>query len=170
MASRTQRKKQLLQILGLLLAVTLMVVGSIVFQNWWSKRSEREPQDVTVTVQSGDTTLELQPYSICEPGSQCQEGEVPSIEVDADAELNLTIPDEVSDHDWSLLKIYNDPSQNDQTFYGAHEATQATAPARSGKADLVVVEVSSVLISHDANGEESPVTVTWSVEAHVRKP
>lgn len=173
MASRKTRRKNLIQLLSLVIAVVVVVLCSIAFQSWWNNRPGPEPNTVTITASSGDVSQDITPFSVCEPGVPCDENEVPSIAVDKDGELKISVPKEVSDHDWSLLKIYDDPAANDQSFFGANEATEATVagsvdPVRKKddkRPRLVVAEVTSVLIGHDDQGVETPYTVTWSVSA-----
>ncbi len=174
MASRKTRRRNLIQIAALIAAVAVVVAGSIAFQTWWNKRPEKEPRDIAIEFSSPTASQEVFPFSICEPGVECPENSVPVITMSADQELTVKVPPQVSDHDWSLLKIYDDPAANDQSFYAAHDANEIKVSGSASLkkdaqslAKLVVVEVSSVLIGHDDKGDETPYTVTWSVHVTV---
>ncbi|MDU0478114.1 DUF2771 domain-containing protein [Staphylococcus chromogenes] len=165
MASST-RKRNLVQFLSLIVAVLLIVAGSIAFQKWWNDRPGPDPHSVTLRAAAGSQKIEVSPYTVCEAGVECPQGTVPEIALGGDGSLKLELPEEVYDHDWSLLKIYDDPAANDQTFYKGNEKKDVEIAATSASGSrLVVVEVSSLLIGKDANGVETPYTVVWSVSA-----
>lgn len=157
-----KRKKNLIQFLVLIVAVVAVVAGSIGFQNWWNNRPGPEPGTVTIKANGQD----IAPYMVCEPGVACPEGEVTKLAVGPDDTLKIELPREVYDHDWSLLKIYDDPAANAQDYFKGNEKKEVEV---KGSADgeprprLVVVEVSTVLIGHDAQGVETPYTVVWSM-------
>lgn len=158
----SRRKKNLIQFLILIIAVAVVITGSIAFQNWWNNRPGPEPAAVKIKANG----TEISPYMICEPGVECPEGQVPQVSVGPDETLKIEVPKEVYDHDWSVLKIYDDPAANDQSYYKGHEAKDVEIKgALDGepRPRLVVVEVSTVLIGHDAQGVETPYTVVWSV-------
>ncbi|KQB86051.1 DUF2771 domain-containing protein [Corynebacterium lowii] len=164
------KHRSLVQILALLITVVIVVVAIYLAQTWWNNRPDPAPQDLRVTATVGDQSLELAPYMACEPGTPCEEGEVPRIKVGADEELKLTLPEAVYDHDWTLLTIYDDPAYNDQKNYGGHERESVTipgsvAPAEDGaeRPRLMVVEVNSALIGQDAEGNDAPFSTVWSV-------
>ncbi len=170
MASRKTRRKNIIQIVALTVAVVLVVVISVLFQNWWNDRPETEPEDVSISASSPAGEVEVLPFSICEPGVECAENDVPTLEVGADEELHLSIPEEIHDHDWYLLTIYDDPAANDEFYHTSYDATEATVPGSvdpieegAERPRLVVVEIASVMIGHDDNGVETPYTVTWSL-------
>lgn len=170
--SRQAKRKSLLQILTLVVAAAIVVVAVIVAQNWWKNRPGPEPQDVSITASSGDHSIEFSPYQVCTAGTPCTEGSIGTLEVPADGELTLDIPRAIYDHDWSIVTIYDDPAANDQSNYGANEKTSVTLngsvdPLSEGgeRPRLVVVEISSMMIGHDDNGEETPYHVVWSLNA-----
>lgn len=180
MAKNPTKRKNLTQILSLIVAVSIVVVASILFQTWWKNRPGQEPAEVTISAYPNDTkdqAIEVHPYSICEPGVPCDQGEVPSLALGEEDSLTLELPKDIYDHDWSLLSIYDDPAANDETYFGANEQQEVTIPGSvpalgddsEQKPRLVVVEVSSVLIGHDQSGEESPYTVTWSISTDYAK-
>ncbi|WP_175974659.1 DUF2771 domain-containing protein [Corynebacterium sp. Marseille-Q2823] len=165
------RKKSLLQFLALIIAVAVIVVAVVMFQKWWNDRPGPDPQDVTITATVGGETIEVAPYSVCEPGADCEEGEVPNLTVGPDDTLKLEIPDAIYNHEWSVLSIYDDPAANDSTAHGANETTSLEIPgsvppieASTGeRPQLMVVEISTLMIGHDANGEETPMHTVWSL-------
>lgn len=165
------RKKSLLQFLVLIIAVAVIVVAVVLFQKWRNDRPGPEPQDVTITATVGSDTLDVAPYSVCEPGTDCKEGEVPNLTVGPDDTLKLEIPEAISNHEWSVLSIYDDPAANDSTAHGANETTSLDIPgsvppieASTGeRPKLMVVEISTLMIGHDANGEETPMQTVWSL-------
>lgn len=165
------RKKSLLQFLALIIAVAVIVVAVVMFQKWWNDRPGPDPQDVTITATVGDETMEVAPYSVCEPGANCEEGEVPNLTVGPDDTLKLEIPEAIYNHEWSVLSIYDDPAANDSTAHGANETTSLEIPgsvapieASTGeRPQLMVVEISTLMIGHDANGEETPMHTVWSL-------
>ena len=165
------RKKSLLQFLALIIAVAVIVVAVVLFQKWRNDRPGPEPQDVTITATVSSDTLDVAPYSVCEPGTDCKEGEVPNLTVGPDDTLKLEIPEAISNHEWSVLSIYDDPAANDSTSHGANETTSLDIPgsvppieASTGeRPKLMVVEISTLMIGHDANGEETPMQTVWSL-------
>ena len=176
------RQKSLLQFLTLLIAVVIIVVAAVLAQNWWNNRPGPEPQDVTVTATVGGTQIEVAPYLVCEPGLECPEGEVPNLPMGPDDTLVLDIPEPIHDHDWQLLMIYDDPAVNDQQFHGAYDTDSVEIPGSVDPVNegdprprLMVVEISSAMIGHDADGEETPYATVWSlstmdVERELRAP
>lgn len=158
------RKRNLLQFLVLIVAVVIVIAGSIAFQKWWNNRPGPAPETVAIKANGQDVL----PFTVCEPGVECPEGDVAKVAVGPDETLKIEVPKEIYDHDWSVLKIYDDPAANDQTYFKSHEAKDVEI---TGSADgeprprLVVAEVSTVLIGTDANGVETPYTVVWSISA-----
>src|SRR5690625_6955843 len=81
MATRKQARKQtLVQVLALLIAVVVIVVAVVLFQSWSNNRPGAHPKDIRVTATVGDESIEVAPYLVCEPGTECPEGEVRSEE------------------------------------------------------------------------------------------
>lgn len=170
MASRKTRRKNLIQIIALTVAVILVVVVSVVFQSWWNNRPEPDPSAISITATSPAGEIDVFPFSICEPGIECEENEVPVLEVGPEEELHLAIPEAIHDHDWYLLTIFDDPAANDEFYHTSYDATEVTVagsadPTEEGgeRPRLVVVEISAVMIGHDDTGEQSPFTTTWSL-------
>ncbi|QCB27948.1 DUF2771 domain-containing protein [Corynebacterium endometrii] len=176
MATRKEaQRKSLLQILALIIAVVVIVVGVVLFQSWINNRPGAEPKDVAITATVGDNSMEVFPYIACEPGLECPEGEVPNLTVGPDETLKIEIPEEVSNHQWKILTIYDDVAANDEKLHGANETSEVEVPgsvdvidiSTSGETgqrpQLKVVEITSVMIGTDANGEEAPFTTVWSL-------
>ncbi|MFH0412291.1 DUF2771 domain-containing protein [Corynebacterium sp. L4756] len=173
MATRKQARKQtLIQVLALLIAVVVIVVAVVLFQSWANNRPGAEPEDIRVTATVGDESIEVAPYLVCMPGTECPEGEVPNIEVGPDETLKLDIPNDISRYQWQVLSIYDDPAANDETLHGAGQTETVEIPGSvdpieaSGsdeRPQLMVVEVSAVLVGTDDEGEEAPYSSIWSV-------
>lgn len=165
------RKKSLLQFLALIIAVAVIVVAVVLFQKWWNDRPGPSPQDVTIKATVADNSVEVSPYIVCEPGTECPEGKVPNLTVGPDDTLNIEIPEAISDHEWNVLSIYDDPAANDSTTHGANETTELDIPgsvepieASTGeRPKLMVVEISTLMIGHDDAGEETPMNTVWSL-------
>lgn len=164
------RQRSLLQFLALLIAVVIIVVAAVLAQNWWNNRPGPDPRDLTVTARVGDTSIEVSPYLVCEPGLECPEGEVPNLPVGPDDTLVLEIPEPIHDHDWQLLMIYDDPAVNDQQLHGPYDAERVEIPGSvdplnegDPRPRLMVVEISSAQIGLDADGEETPYATVWSL-------
>ncbi|MCQ9371720.1 DUF2771 domain-containing protein, partial [Corynebacterium sp. 35RC1] len=128
MASRAQRRKNLIQIVALVIAVVVVITASVLFQNWWNNRPGPQPAEVAISVSNGSEQVEVTPYSVCEPGVECAENEVPVVPVPSDGTMTLTLPKEIYDHDWALLKIYDDPAANSEAYYTSNQATEVTIP------------------------------------------
>lgn len=176
MATRKEAKrKQLIQVLALIIAVIVIVVAVVLFQNWWNSRPGPEPEDVAVTAHVGDKELEVHPYMSCEPGTECEEKDVPNLEVGPDDKLVMDIPEAIHNHEWRVLSIYDDPAANDETTHGAYDTEtveipgsvdpieESTSGENKERPKLMVVEVSSIMIGTDADGEETPYTTVWSL-------
>ena len=109
---------------------------------------------------------------MCEPGTECPEGEVPNLYVGENDTLKLDIPDDISRYQWQVLSIYDDPAANDETRHGAGETEAVEIPGSvdpieasdsQDRPKLIVVEVSAVLIGADDNGDEAPYSSVWSL-------
>lgn len=173
MATRKQARKQtLIQVLALLIAVVVIVVAVVLFQSWANSRPGAHPNDIRITATVGDESMEVAPYLVCVPGTECPEGEVPNMYVGKDDTLKLDIPDDISRYQWQVLSIYDNPAANDETRHGAGEAETVEIPGsvdpiEASESDerpkLIVVEVSAVLVGADENGEEQPYSSVWSL-------
>ncbi|QDZ42185.1 DUF2771 domain-containing protein [Corynebacterium sp. sy039] len=176
MVSRKTKRKNFKQFALLICAVVVLVGASIVFQNWWKSRPGPDPKEITITAKVGNRTVDVTPYSICELDAECEEKTVTTLDVQENDTLSIEVPESISDHDWSLLTIYDDPTANDQFYYGANEQSsvdiagsvkpqegKTKAGNTSASSHLLVAEVSSVFVAKNAQGEETAYTVTWSI-------
>lgn len=167
MATRKEAKrKSLIQILVLIVAVAVVAVAALVFQNWWTSRPGPEPDNITLHASVGDREIEVSPYLVCELGEECPEAEVNELLVDADETLHIDIPKEIYSTQWRVLQIYDDPAANDEVLHGAYDTDSVEIDGSAGDAGdarLLVVEISTVLIGTDDDGEESPYSVVWSI-------
>lgn len=174
-SSKQAKKKSLLRVLALIIAVVIVLVAAILVQTWWNNRPAPNPEEVAITASVGDREIEVLPFMVCEPGTECPENEVPVLEMGADEVLSLAIPEIVHQGDWSLLTIYDDPAANDQIYHGSYDAETAEIPGSVDPVDeadterprLVVIEISAAMVGRDDRGEETPVSVVWSLNTQV---
>ncbi|APT93033.1 hypothetical protein CPHO_09220 [Corynebacterium phocae] len=165
------KRKSLIQILTLMVAVCIIVVVVVLAQKWFNSRPGTPPAQLSVTATAGGKSIEVLPYMVCELDAQCPEGTVPNLTVDAGGTLEIDVPEELASHQWRILTIYTDPAANDETLHGAGETTHVEIPgsvdpikASTGtQPKLQLVEISALLIGHDDNGEETPVNTVWSL-------
>ncbi|WP_018024193.1 DUF2771 domain-containing protein [Corynebacterium ulceribovis] len=167
-----KRKDNRLWILVAMLAgVAVIVTGAVVFQQWWNQRPGTNPEEVALTAKVAGSETEVLPYQVCKPGEACSERKPALVKIPAGEKMLLDIHPEVADHDWSLLRIYDDPAANSEDYFTANqessieiEPTKQVGGDKKETARLVVVEVQSLLIGRDSNNEETPVQVVWSIE------
>ncbi|MBN9644653.1 DUF2771 domain-containing protein [Corynebacterium mendelii] len=168
MAARKKTRKNLPQIVGLLIAVVVVVTASVAFQHWWNNR-RTSPADVTVTFSWEGDSHTLTPYWVCGFGENCPAGKAPVVDIAGSDTVTVEVPREVWDHDWSLLTIYDNPAANDEQYFGGGQAKKVDVPVApdqkgGGPAPtLLVVEVHSLLVGEDDNGEEAPYSVVWAI-------
>ncbi|WP_257162642.1 DUF2771 domain-containing protein [Corynebacterium cystitidis] len=163
-------KAQSLKTVAIIAVLVVLLVGAVYgFMQWQGSRPATDPHEVTVTATIGDNVVETTPYMVCEPGVECPENEVPAITVTPDDTVRIEVPEDIYDHDWQLLSIYDDPGANDQQLHGPYDADSVDIPVSAAPVgdstenpQLIVVEVSSIMIGHDDAGEESPYMTTWS--------
>lgn len=174
MAKKKAARRSLLQLGVMIVVVALLVVAAVFFQRWFNNRPGTKPQAVAITVETPSGKQEVTPYLVCEVGETCPEGQVTEINLEASDSFTISVPKDVSDHDWALLKIFDDPAANDQSYFGANEKTSVTIAAQGTAAaadqpapKLVVVEVNSLLIDTNEQGEQIPVNATWSLHVNV---
>lgn len=171
MATRKEAKrKTLLQVLTLVVIAAVVVAVVVLAQSWIRNQPAPEPADTALEVTVGGETTEIYPYMIAEPGVEPEEGDVPTIQAGEDETVTVTVPDHVSDHDWSAVLIYDDPAANDQILHGPHDTNRIEVPVSvdpttedGDRPLLMVVEIQSVMIGTDADGNEAPFTTVWSV-------
>ncbi|MCK7638187.1 DUF2771 domain-containing protein [Corynebacterium pygosceleis] len=175
MAERRNKGRNLRQFVTLIVAVVIVVAVSVLFQRWWNDRPGTPPGEISVEASAGGRTVTVPPYSACEIDVECPEGEITDLEVGAEDTLTVTLPREVYDRDFSLLMIYDNPAANDQRLYPGNSTREVEVPGsveiraegdgEETSARLLVVEIRSPQIGVDAEGNESPVRVIWSINA-----
>jgi hypothetical protein len=161
---------------GAIVLLVVVVAGAVLgYQRWSQNRPGTVPQDlrVTVTDASGDET-EYAPYSVCQRFTgDCEESEPETVEIGPDDEITLSVPEEVSSQDWSLLRIFDDQAADSENTWAAGERTEVTvrgsADTEDGAGDgarLSVVEVHALVLGED-DGEEVPYGVVWAFSTGV---
>ncbi|APT84294.1 DUF2771 domain-containing protein [Corynebacterium aquilae] len=164
-------RKNLTQFAILVAAVAVVVTVSVVFQHWWNNRPAPNPASLAIEASSGDNTVEVTPFTACELGEKCPENPVPSLKIGKTGDVKLVLPKDVYDHDWALTKVYDEPAASGEEYFKAYEAKEATIPVEVDAVDgsdghrprLVVVEVKSLLVGQNDEGQEAPFEVVWSL-------
>lgn len=167
---RAAQRKQLMTF-GAIVLLVVVVAGAVLgYQHWSENRPGTPPEDlrVTVTDASGEEQ-EYAPYSVCQLFTgDCDEGEPTEVELGPDDEMTISLPEEVYDHDWTMLQIFDDPAANTENSYTGNEKTEVTIKGSSDTAGendenprLAVVEIHSSLVGDD-DGEEVAFGAVWS--------
>lgn len=155
---------------AIVVAVIAIVAGLYFFLNWQDNRPATPPAELEVaaTADGSDNEQEVSatPFSVCEFGAECPEGEVTRINAEGAENIRLTVPDDVAQQQWTVLSIYDDPAANSERTFTPGEATEVDIPVTTqhdgNDTNLVVMEVSALLIGADDKGEETPVMATWA--------
>ena len=152
------------QLLAVLIVAALVLVGGFYLLLDSQRNKPATPvRQVQVTVSNGESSLDVEPYTVCELDAQCEGGQPQSLTLDTDAEVRVEVPRDLASSSWRLLSIYDDPAANDEQLFQSGEATEGSVPAVKDQAHLVVVEVSALAVDVDDAGQETPVVATWSV-------
>lgn len=172
-ARRKAAQRRQYMMFGAIVLLVVVVAGAVLgYQRWSQNRPGPDPQDlrVTVTDASGEET-EYAPFSVCQRFTgDCEESEQQPVEIGPDDEITLSVPEEVSSQDWSLLQIYDDPAANSENTWAAGERTEVTVRGSAETGDggdntdgarLSVVEVHALVLGED-DGEEVPYGVVWA--------
>lgn len=168
---KRRQRKQILTMLALG-AVALVVVAAVIgFSRWKSNQVETLPQDFRLTAVVNGVETELAPYLACElDDAQCEPGKPAELKVGKAKEFTLRVPAGIADHDWRLIKIFSDLGANGEEYFRGNQAdevtikTTAEKTSRDGsKARLRLVEVHTLLVGLDADGEPTPYTTVWSI-------
>ena len=168
---KAEQRKQLITMLSIL-ALVVVIVGAVLGVNWWQNNREGTlPEDQRVVAVVGDEEVEIPPYSTCEiDDPDCKPGKPFELDFKGQDEVTLRIPEDVYDHDWAMLSIFDDPGANDEQYHKANETTETTVRLKSEKKksdgsnpELTVVEIHSLLVGRDADGEETPVATVWAI-------
>ena len=169
--SKAGKSKTAWTVVGIVIAVVAIVAGLYFFLDWQKKQPGTPPEQLEVTAETGDNEVTSTPFSVCEFGSECPEGEVARIDVAGADAINITVPKEVSQQQWSVLSIYDDPAANTERTFIPGEADEVEVPVSTEHegtdTNLVVVEVSTLLIGTDDANEETPVVTTWAFTTEV---
>ena len=169
MPARKRTRKNIAQIIGLLIAVVVVVTASVAFQHWWNNRP-RNPRDIKVTVSWDGGKSTIAPYWVCDFDGQCPAGQAPVADIGGSGTVTVQVPRDVSDNRWTLLTIYDNPAANDEKLFAAGETGTVEVPATLDRPEdggtapkLLVVEVHSALVGTDGKGEETPYSVVWAL-------
>ncbi|MEY8567503.1 DUF2771 domain-containing protein [Corynebacteriaceae bacterium 7-707] len=169
-----QRRQYLM--FGAIVLLVVVVAGAVLgYQRWSENRPGPDPQDlrVTVTDASGEET-EYAPYSVCQRFTgDCEESDPATIDIGPEDEVTVSVPEEVSSQDWSLLRIFDDQAANTENTWAAGERTEVTvhgsADAGDGEGEgarLSVVEVHALILGEE-DGEEVPYGLVWAFNTGV---
>lgn len=157
-------RKPLYFLMSLVLAVVVIAAGVIIFQKWWNNRPSPDPSTVQITVVVGDLTEEISPYQTCAFGEECvTQGAISRVTVTPQDTLEIQVPSVVQKADVSVLAIYDNSAADSEKILSASEEKAISIPGSQGDAQLQLVEIKSVLLGTDTHGEETPVSVVWSL-------
>ncbi|WP_420097926.1 DUF2771 domain-containing protein [Corynebacterium sp.] len=170
---RAAQRKQAMTFGAIVLLVVVVAAAVLGYQYWSDNRPAPAPQDlrVTVTDASGDEK-EYAPYSVCQRFTgDCEEGDPTTVEVGPDDEITLSLPDEVTSQDWSLLQIFDDQSADTENTWAAGEKSEVTVRGSvesdgDGTARLSVVEIHALILGEE-DGDEVPYGVVWAFNTGV---
>lgn len=152
------------QLLALLIVAAVVLVGGFYLLLDSQRDKPATPvRQLQVSVSSGENSLDVEPYTVCELDAQCEGSQPPSLALDAGSDVQVEVPPELASSSWRLLSIYDDPAANDEQLFQSGETTEGSVPAVKDQARLVVVEVSALAIDINDSGQETPVVATWSV-------
>lgn len=167
---KAAQRKQLMTF-GAIVLLVLLVAGAVLgYQRWSENRPEPHPSELRVSVtDAAGNEEEHAPYTVCQLFSgECDESEPVEIELGPDEEATLSLPEEVYDHDWTLLQIYDDPAANTEETYTGYEKSEVTVRGTSDRETedgdaprLAVVEIHSSLVGDD-DGEEVAFGAVWA--------
>ena len=164
--TRTARNQRSVVMLAVIAVVIVAIVAGLYFyMDWQNNRPGTPPQEIEVTARAGESgdKVSTMPFSICEFGQECPEGDVALLPVEPGTEnVRVSVPNDVAQLQWSLLSIYDDPAANTERTFTPGEADEVDVPVVSEDANLVVIEVSALMVGTDEQGEETPVVVTWA--------
>lgn len=167
---KAAQRRQLVTFLGIVVLVAVVAVVVLGVQKLRGAGEDTAPRDLRVTAVTADGDIELAPYSVCAYGDADCKGVTPStVPLPADGEITLKLPSEIYDHDWILVKIFDDPAANTENSYAANEMTEITLQGSSADEDatgehprLAVAEIQTILID-DSGEEPEPVAAVWSI-------
>lgn len=168
---RAQRKQ--LMTMGAIVALVVVVIGGVLLYNRWQDgKVETLPQDQRIIAVVDGEEHEIAPYSVCQlDDPDCKPSEPYKLQVGDAKKVTLKPPEDVYDHDWSLLQIFDEPGANQDNYYKSYEREEVTLDLEASvKADdgstpqLKVLELHSMLVGLDDNDEQTPYATIWSIE------
>lgn len=168
---RAQRKQ--LMTMGAIVALVVVVIGGVLLYNRWQDgKIETLPQDQRIIAVVDGEEHEIAPYSVCQlDDPDCKPSEPYKLQVGDAEEVTLKPPEDVYDHDWSLLQIFDEPGANQDNYYKSYEREEVTLDLEASvKTDdgrtpqLKVLELHSMLVGLDDNDEQTPYATIWSIE------
>lgn len=168
---RAQRKQ--LMTMGAIVALVVVVIGGVLLYNRWQDgKIETLPQDQRIIAVVDGEEHEIAPYSVCQlDDPDCKPSEPYKLQVGDAKKVTLKPPEDVYDHDWSLLQIFDEPGANQDKYYKSYEREEVTLDLEASvKADdgrtpqLKVLELHSMLVGLDDNDEQTPYATIWSIE------
>lgn len=168
---RAQRKQ--LMTMGAIVALVVVVIGGVLLYNRWQDgKIETLPQDQRIIAVVDGEEHEIAPYSVCQlDDPHCKPSEPYKLQVGDAKKVTLKPPEDVYDHDWSLLQIFDEPGANQDNYYKSYEREEVTLDLEASvKADdgstpqLKVLELHSMLVGLDDNDEQTPYATIWSIE------
>ena len=168
--SKAGTSKTALTVVAIAVAVIAIAGGLYFFLNWQENRPATPPAEIEVAAiadgADGEEEISTTPFSVCEFGTECPEGDIARINAGGAENIRITVPDEVAQQQWSVLSIYDDPAANSERTFTPGEATEVDIPVTTDSdgndTHLVVMEVSTLLVGTDGKGEETPVVTTWA--------
>lgn len=169
---KREQRKQLMAFAAIVVVVAIVGAAIVFYNKWKGEQVETLPQDQRIVAVVNGQEQEIAPYSTCEiDDKDCKPGKPVPVELKGAKEFTLKIPHDVSNHDWSMLKIYNDPGANQDNYFRSDETQEVKLKlaAERKSADgstpsLKLIEIRSLLVGLDADKKQTPVNTIWSIE------
>lgn len=168
---RAQRKQ--LMTMGAIVALVVVVIGGVLLYNRWQDgKIETLPQDQRIIAVVNGEEHEIAPYSVCQlDDPDCKPSQPYKLHVGNAKKVTIKPPEDIYNHDWSLLQIFDEPGANQDNYYKSYEREEVTLDLKASlKADdgstpqLKVLELHSMLVGLDDNDEQTPYATIWSIE------
>lgn len=167
---KAAQRRQLLTFLGIVVLVVVVAGAVLGVQKYRDSHDGTDPQDLRITAVTADGEEKLAPYSVCSfDDTDCGGDTSTGIALPADGQVTLKLPSDIYDHDWKLVRIYDDPAANTEDSYAANEMPEITldgsSPDKSADGTqprLAVAEIQTLLVRGSGDDEE-PVAAVWSI-------
>lgn len=168
---RAQRKQLLT--MGAIVALVVVVIGGVLLYNRWQDgKVETLPQEQRIIAVVDGKEHEIAPYSVCQlDDPDCKPSKPYTLHVGDAKKVTIKPPEDVYDHDWSLLQIFDEPGANQDNYYKAYEREEVTLDIDAsmktkdgGTPTLKVLELHTMLVGVDDNDEQTPFATIWSIE------